>query len=89
MSEMLEWAHGARRTRTFFDYWRRRLSFIRSLTLPEHFHEANVLVWAAIDALGNLWARSVGKGSAHSGKRDIFDMFLARYGGDPFRRVSL
>ncbi len=84
MSERLEW-----RTRTFFDYWRRRLTFIRTLELPEHFHEANVLVWAAIDALANLWAKSVGKGSMPAGLREIFDIFLARYGGEPFLRVSL
>jgi hypothetical protein len=84
MNENREW-----RTKNFFDYWRKRLDFIRKLSIPEDSHEANVLVWAAIDALANLWAKGLGKGSAPSGKREIFDAFLARYGGDPFQRVSL
>lgn len=84
MSEEREW-----RAKTFFDYWRRRLDFIRSLDLSEHSHEANVLVWAAMDALANLWAGSLGKGTTPSGLREKFDAFLARYGGDPFQRVSL
>lgn len=85
MDDTLEW-----RIRTFFGYWRRRLAFIRALDLAEHSHEANILVWAALDALANLWARSLGKGTASPARlRETFDMFLARYGGDPFQRISL
>jgi hypothetical protein len=84
-SGTLEW-----RTRAFFDYWRRRRNFIEGLDLKENIHEANVLLWAAIDALSNLWGRNLGRNHvAINSKRVVFDAFLARYGGDYFQLVSL
>lgn len=85
MNEELRW-----RITAFFDYWRKRHTFISALELPEYRHEANVLVWAALDALSNLWAESIGKIiCSNKGKRIIFDTFLARYGGEFFQLVSL
>lgn len=85
MDEELQW-----RITTFFDWWRQRHSFISKLDLTEQRYEANVLLWGSLDALSNLWAENIGKKECgKSGKRTIFDMFLARYGGDVFRLVSL
>jgi hypothetical protein len=89
MNDDLEW-----RIRTFFDYWRQRHKFINNLDLSKHNHEANVLLWASIDALSNLWAKNIGKEQCHNkgikgSKRLIFDAFLAHYGGEIFQIVSL
>jgi hypothetical protein len=84
-----------RRIRTFFDYWRKRHAFINDLDISKHNHEANVLLWASIDALSNLWAKKIGKercnnkGIKKENKRLIFDAFLAHYGGELFQIVSL
>ncbi|MBW4617312.1 MAG: hypothetical protein KME21_29640 [Desmonostoc vinosum HA7617-LM4] len=85
MDENLEW-----RIRAFFDFWRKKHSFISKLDLSEQRYEANVLLWGSFDALSNLWAKEIGKSECgNSGKRIIFDAFLARYGGDVFKLVSL
>lgn len=85
MDEDLHW-----RIVTFFDYWRKRHSFICSLDFLKHDHEANILIWASLDALSNLWAKNIGKERCNKkGKRLVFDAFLARYGGDVFQIVSL
>lgn len=86
MQENLQW-----RITPFFDYWRKRHAFICDLDLSEYSHEANVLLWAAIDALSNLWAENIGKEQCKEKKsqRIIFDAFLARYGGEVFQIVSL
>lgn len=85
MDEELKW-----RIKTFFNYWRQRHAFIRDLDLVRYNHEANVLLWAHIDALSNLWAENIGKEQCRKkGKRIIFDAFLARYGGELFQIVSL
>ena len=74
----------------FFEYWRKRYAFIRDLDFKKHDHEANVLLWAGLDALSNLWAENIGKKQCgNKGKRLIFDAFLARYGGELFQIVSL
>ncbi len=81
----LEW-----RISTFFDYWRQRHAFINDLDFSKHNHEANVLIWASIDALSNLWAKNIGKEQCDTkGKRLIFGAFLAHYGGELFQIVSL
>jgi hypothetical protein len=86
MNEELRW-----RITSFFDYWRERHAFIRDLDFSKHSHEANVLLWASLDALSNLWAenKKIGSNQCSRGKRNIFDAFLARYGGDLFQLVSL
>jgi hypothetical protein len=86
MNEELRW-----RITSFFDYWRERHAFIRDLDFSKHSHEANVLLWASLDALSNLWAENIGSNqcSKKMGKRNIFDAFLARYGGELFQLVSL
>ena len=74
----------------FFDYWKERYQFICNLDLNKYNHEANVLLWASLDALSNLWADNIGNDQCGgSSKRIIFDAFLARYGGDLFQLVSL
>jgi hypothetical protein len=74
----------------FFDYWKERYQFIYNLDLNKYNHEANVLLWASFDALSNLWVDNIGKDQCgKSGKRIIFDAFLARYGGEQFQLVSL
>jgi hypothetical protein len=74
----------------FFDYWRTRHTFISKLDLIEHRHEANILLWTALDALSNLWKNSIGKSECkRDNKRIIFDAFLAHYGRDVFQLVSL
>ncbi|WP_216913952.1 hypothetical protein, partial [Synechococcus sp. CCAP 1479/13] len=78
------------RISSFFAYWRRRQAFIESLDLKENCHEANVLLWAAIDALSNHWAKNLGNSNvAKTTKRLVFDAFLAKYGGSHFQLVSL
>ena len=85
MDENLRW-----RIISFFDYWRERYSFISNLDFKKHGHEANVLIWASLDALSNLWAENIGQEQCpKTGKRIIFDAFLACYGGDLFQLVSL
>lgn len=87
MNEELHW-----RITTFFDYWRQRHLFIRDLDFRKHNHEANVLIWASLDALSNLWAENIGKEECRdikNRKRLIFDSFLFRYGSDIFQLVSL
>lgn len=86
MDEELQW-----RITTFFNYWRQRYEFIRDLDFRKNNHEANVLLWASLDALSNLWAENIGKKQCvgKMGKRLIFDAFLARYGGEIFQVVSL
>lgn len=87
MNEELRW-----RITAFFDYWRQRHSFIRDLDFVEHNHEANVLIWASLDALSNLWAENIGKEECRDikkSKRLIFDAFLFHYGSDIFQLVSL
>lgn len=79
-----------RRIVTFFKYWTQRYAFIHDLDFSKHNHEANVLLWASLDALSNLWAENIGKKQGgNKGKRLIFDAFLARYGGELFQIVSL
>ena len=74
----------------FFDYWKERYQFISDLDLNKYNHEANVLLWASLDALSNLWAENLGKEQCSStNKRIIFDAFLAHYGGDLFQLISL
>lgn len=83
--ERLEW-----RIRTFFIYWQKRHDFIISLETSKHHHEANVLIWAALDALSNLWKQNIGKSvCSYQGKRLVFNAFLSRYGGELFQSVSL
>jgi len=78
------------RIKGFFDYWRNRYKFIDNLDFEQHNHEANVLLWASLDALSNLWAKNIGKKQCGNKRsRLIFDAFLARYGGDLFQIVSL
>lgn len=85
MDEELQW-----RITSFFDWWRQRHAFISKLDPIQQRYEANVLLWGSLDALSNLWAKSIGKKEyGNSGKRIIFDAFLARYGGDIFQLVSL
>lgn len=85
MNEELRW-----RITTFFNFWRQRHAFIRDLDFSKHNHEANVLLWASLDALSNLWAENIGKRQCkNKGKRLIFDAFLSHYGGDVFQIVSL
>lgn len=89
MKEELRW-----RIITFFDYWRQRYKFIRDLDLSKNNHEANVLLWASLDALSNLWAENIGEDQCRKkgkriGKRLIFDAFLTHYGGEIFQIVSL
>jgi len=85
MDETLRW-----RITTFFNYWRQRHAFIRDLDFSKHSYEANVLLWASLDALSNLWANNIGKQECSDRrKRLIFDAFLARYGGEVFQIVSL
>lgn len=85
MNKELKW-----RIVTFFNYWRQRYEFIRDLDLQKNNHEANILVWASLDALSNLWADNIGKQQCGNGKkRFIFDAFLAHYGGEIFQIVSL
>ena len=85
MNEEIQW-----QITSFFDYWRARHAFIHNLDFIKHSHEANVLLWASLDALSNLWAANIGKGQCgNTGKRIIFDAFLAHYGGDLFQLVSL
>ncbi|AMA08817.1 DUF29 family protein [Picosynechococcus sp. PCC 73109] len=81
---------------SFFDYWRKRAQFIQQLIEQnprENRHEVEVLIWAALDALSNLWAESeLGKrelGNKSLGGRVYFDAFLANYGGDTFQLISL
>ena len=76
----------------FFDYWKQRHEFIRVLDFNKNKHEANVLIWASLDALSNLWAKHIGRkqcGNKSKSKRLIFDAFLACYGGKVFQVVSL
>jgi hypothetical protein len=74
----------------FFNYWSQRYEFIRNLDFKNNNHEANVLLWASLDALSNLWAKNIGKNQCvKKGNRLIFDAFLARYGGEVFQIVSL
>jgi len=85
MNEELRW-----RITTFFDYWRERHAFIHNLNFTKYSHEANVLLWAALDALSNLWAENIGKKQCgKTGKRIIFGAFLVRYGSDLFQLISL
>jgi hypothetical protein len=84
MNEELRW-----QIETFFNYWRQRHAFIRDLDFAEHNHEANVLLWAHLDALSNLWAKNIGKEQYGKKKGIIFDAFLARYGGETFQIISL
>ncbi|MEM8675622.1 MAG: hypothetical protein AAGF83_17380 [Cyanobacteria bacterium P01_G01_bin.67] len=74
---------------SFFDYWRERYQFIDNLDLIRNNYEANVLLWAAFDALSNLWADSIIKNRKIKGKKLRFDAFLASYGGEIFQIVSL
>jgi len=85
MDEELRW-----RITTFFSCWKQRYKFIHDLDFKRNNHEANVLLWASLDALSNLWAEKIGeKQFGKKGKRFIFDAFLARYGGEIFQIVSL
>ena len=87
MDAKLEW-----QIATFFQYWRKRLEFIQDLDHSRHNYEANVLIYAALDALSNLWSKNIGKvecADIKNRKRLIFDAFLALYGGDIFQVVSL
>jgi len=86
MDSRLEW-----RIIAFFQYWRRRLDFIQKLDFNKNNHEANVLIYAALDALSNLWAEHIGREDCIDikGKRSIFDAFLSHYGGEVFQIVSL
>jgi hypothetical protein len=85
MDEELQW-----RITAFFNYWRQRYEFIRDLDFKKNNHEANVLLWASLDALSNVWAENIGENQCgKKGKRLIFDAFLARYGGEIFQIVSL
>ena len=74
----------------FFDYWRRRASFIESLPLPDHQHEADVLVGTALDSLANLWGRAVKRPKGPQARR--LGDFVVRFSG-PFsgtlERISL
>jgi hypothetical protein len=87
MNEELRW-----RIIAFFNYWRQRHLFIQRLDFSKHSHEANVLTWASLDALSNLWAENIGKEKCKSirkRKRLIFDAFLSLYGGEVFQLISL
>lgn len=67
-----------------------RATFIDALSPQENFYEANVLVWASLDALGSLWARALHPHLEAQGRsRRRLGDFLARHGGDAFERVSL
>lgn len=85
MDKELRW-----RIISFFDYWKERHKFISNLNLDKYSHEANVLIWASLDALSSLWAENIGKERCpQTGKRLIFDAFLACYGGEIFQLISL
>jgi hypothetical protein len=83
------------RIRDFFNYWRQRHAFINNLDLSTHNHEANVLLWASLDALSNWWSKGIGKDLCDNQnikekeKKLVFDAFLAHYGGALFQIVSL
>lgn len=74
-------------SRPFFDFWRTRVAFIERLHPGENFYEANVLVWAVLDALAGHWARVLER--QHETDRRRLGDFLARHGGGAFGRVSL
>jgi hypothetical protein len=74
-------------SRPFFEFWRTRAAFIEKLDPHDDFYEANVLTWAALDAVGNLWGRCLHPDSNKPARRT--GDFLALHGGDAFRRVSL
>lgn len=74
-------------SRPFFEFWRTRAAFIEALDPHENFYEANVLTWAALDAIGNLWGRCLHPDANKSARR--MGDFLAMHGGDAFQRVSL
>jgi len=78
------------RARTFFAYWRERMEFIRTPPISERHHEANILLFAAFDALANLWARVLRPGVVQSDRRRFGD-FLAKHGGEPdvFERICV
>jgi hypothetical protein len=74
-------------SRPFFDFWRTRATFIDALDPMANFYEANVLTWAALDALAGLWDRCLNP-HLSKGRRRMGD-FLAQHGGEEFGRVSL
>ena len=76
-------------SRPFFTFWRTRATFISGLHPVENVHEANVLTWAAFDALAGLWARSAHPEMHGVSDRRRIGEFLGRHGGEPFQRVSL
>jgi len=82
--------HSPTDTRAFFDYWRFRADFIGQLSLPQHHHEANVLAFAALDSLANLWALAFNKTDLKKHARR-FGEFVATCAARPdvFDRVSL
>lgn len=76
---------------SFFAYWKKRIQFIQNLidqNYKENRHEIEVLIWAAFDALSNLWAESE-LGNKKSSQRVRFDTFLTNYGGEMFQLISL
>jgi hypothetical protein len=78
------------RITNFFDYWRQRHLFIHDLDLINNKHEANVLLWASLDALSSFWSQNIGREKCkNKGCRLVFDAFLAHYGGELFQIISL
>jgi hypothetical protein len=73
----------------FFNYWRSRANFVSQLPPYEHHHEANVLAFAALDSLANLWALAFNKTGLKHARR--FGEFLVACASlpDVFDRVSL
>ncbi len=88
MDDLLKWRIGS-----FFSFWRQRLSFITSLDVKQSYYEANVLIWASLDALSNAWWKSSIKKQCwmfHDAKKCLqFNYFLEEYGGEYFKYLSL
>lgn len=80
------------RITSFFQYWRTRHSFICELDVSQNNYEANVLIWANLDALSGIWSEYIGQDQIKNkgkSKRLIYDSFLAHYGGELFQIISL
>ena len=74
------------RARLFFEYWRIRVGFIRTLN-EAHWHEANVLLYSHLDALSNHWHTATQRPKTPARVR--FGDYLADCGNvEAFKRVS-
>jgi hypothetical protein len=85
VTETTQW-----RIAKYFEYWNARLTFIQSLDFEKYNHEANILIWSALDALAFAWAKTLGRQIVENASlRRTFDGFLAAYCPEPFGRVCL